>query len=155
MRTEYIYSKLFTHFSMPYAYFMILSTTLIFSSNLQAHVHHQHNIKPIHILNASINPTVAGMKVTGAYLTLHNLTQEDITLLNASSTLSNRVELHQHTMKDGLMRMQKLQQGITIPTNNKTTLEPGGYHIMIMNLTQAVKEGKRYDLTLKFSTQHH
>ena len=151
MTTGFISSTSIARFSLPSALLAILSMTLVFSTQLQAHEHGKQAVKSVHITNARINPTVPGMQVTGVYLELHNPNKTDITLIGANSTISDRIELHEHTMSDGLMRMQKINNGITVPAESKATLAPGGYHIMIMNLKKVINEGEQYTLTLDFS----
>ena len=110
----------------------------------------------ISIKQAVVNPTVSGMPVTAAYMTINNHGKEAVRLIKAKGKISGRIELHEHTMKDGLMKMQQVSEGIVIEANSETVLKPGGYHIMIMDLTSAVEEGSVIDLTLVFDngTEH-
>ena len=112
-----------------------------------------HSDNALIIDQASINPTVPGMQVTGAYMHIMNKSNEEISLVRASSPLSDRIELHEHTTNNGLMKMQEVTS-IAIPANGHLTLKPGGYHIMIMNLKETVTKGKEHILTLEFSNGH-
>ena len=47
------------------------------------------------------------------------------------------------------MRMRAVEN-IPVPANGQTALEPGGYHIMLIGLKQALKEGGSFPLTLTF-----
>jgi len=133
----------------------LVGTLFLFSSNLYAHSDHDHSKKhksdtKIHIKHARVNPIFAGMPVTAAYFTLRNKSDEDITLVAVSGSISERIEIHEHTMENGLMRMQKITSGVAIPAGKKTRFKPGGYHIMIMDLNQDIKEGDIVELTLEF-----
>lgn len=105
----------------------------------------------ISVHNARVNPTVMGMSVTAAYLSLHNHSDTEIVLTGAKSPISGRVELHGHEMTEGLMRMFKLEDGITVAAGEQADLEPGGTHIMLMELKQSVAAGEEIPLTLIFS----
>ena len=41
-------------------------------------------------------------------------------------------------------------ENIPVPANGQTALEPGGYHIMLIDLRQPLKEGANVPLTLTF-----
>ena len=47
------------------------------------------------------------------------------------------------------MRMVKVD-AIDIPAHGQLTLEPGGYHVMLINLTKPLVAGDRLPLTLQF-----
>lgn len=88
-------------------------------------------------------------KVGGVFLTLKNSGGTADKLLKASSPAAENVELHTH-MKDGdAMRMRPVES-IPVPANGQTALEPGGYHLMLIGLKQALKEGASIPLTLTF-----
>lgn len=70
-------------------------------------------------------------------------------LVAASSTLSERVELHTHTMENGVMKM-RLVEAIDIPANTMTELKSGGYHIMMFDVTPMPEKGSQVPLTLTF-----
>ena len=55
-------------------------------------------------------------------------------------------------MKDGAMVMSEKVNGFTIPANSSLALKPGGNHVMFMELTQNMKPGKLYTVTLITST---
>ena len=47
------------------------------------------------------------------------------------------------------MKMEHVD-GIDIPAHGTLLMKPGGYHIMLMGLTQPLKEGEEIELTLIF-----
>jgi copper(I)-binding protein len=51
------------------------------------------------------------------------------------------------------MRMRAIDpaQGMVVPSNGKLALAPGGAHVMIMGLSQPLKAGEGFDLTLQFA----
>lgn len=83
-----------------------------------------------------------------AFMTIDNKGAAD-TLLSASSSLSDRVELHTHKMDGGVMKMREVPS-IAIAANAKTELKSGGLHIMLFNVAELPEKGSEIPLTLKF-----
>jgi hypothetical protein len=82
-----------------------------------------------------------------AYLTIVSSMPDRLT--GASSPVAKRVELHTMSMESGVMRMRPLA-GIDIPAGQAVTLSPGGMHIMLVGLTQPLREKQSFPLTLSF-----
>ena len=146
-------------------FFILISALVLLNSNLYAHSNHSHSKKSentldthnthkdtraIHVKHARVNPIFTGMPVTAAYFTLRNKSDNDLTLVAVSGSISERIEIHEHIMDNGLMKMQEVTDGIVLPAGGKTRFKPGGYHIMIMDLNQDIKEGDIVELTLEF-----
>jgi periplasmic copper chaperone A len=88
--------------------------------------------------------------MTGVFATITNNTDTDITLVGGSSDIAPMVEVHEVVMSGGAMTMQKKEGGIVIPAGESVTLEPGGLHVMLMDLKQAILDGDQITLTLDF-----
>jgi copper(I)-binding protein len=82
-----------------------------------------------------------------AYLTIVSPTTDRLTA--ASSPVAKKVELHTMSMEGGVMRMRPLA-AIDIPAGQTVTLSPGGMHIMLLGLTQPLRQGQSFPLTLSF-----
>jgi periplasmic copper chaperone A len=91
---------------------------------------------------------VGGM--TAVFGTITNNSAEDITLIGAETEVAGLVEIHEMAMIDGEMKMQELDGGLVIPAGKSVSLEPGGNHIMLMELTKAVEAGQDISVTLSF-----
>lgn len=89
---------------------------------------------------------------SAAYMTITNNSNTDITLTDASAEFAGMVQVHQTTIENDVARMQQVENGLSIPAGETITLEPGGYHIMLMNLTDALIEGNDTDITLTFDS---
>jgi copper(I)-binding protein len=86
-----------------------------------------------------------------AYMVIHNNTDADDALIGASSPAAGVVEMHESSMgEDGTMSMMQLEE-IPIPAHADTTLEPGGYHIMLIDLAAPLVEGDQIELNLSFA----
>lgn len=89
--------------------------------------------------------TMPGQKVSGAYMNI--LSDTDARLVAASSPAVPRVEIHEMKMDGDVMRMREVN-AIALPKGQPVSLEPGGYHIMLMNLKRPVAVGESIPLTL-------
>ncbi|PKH85861.1 copper chaperone PCu(A)C [Colwellia sp. Bg11-28] len=107
---------------------------------------------PITVTDGYIKASIPGTDITAAYMTINNTSDEAITLQKVSSTISDRIEIHEHSMADGMMRMREVGE-ITIKANSKVVLQPSGLHLMIFSLKQPMKEKIVIPLTLKFSNK--
>ncbi|MCL4766538.1 MAG: copper chaperone PCu(A)C [Hyphomicrobiaceae bacterium] len=70
-------------------------------------------------------------------------------LVAARSDAADRVELHTHLHEGGVMRMRQVE-AIELPAGKTVTLEPGGFHLMLLNLKRPLKAGEDLELTLVF-----
>ncbi|MGN9764823.1 copper chaperone PCu(A)C [Micromonospora sp. SD12] len=90
----------------------------------------------------------AGM--TAAFGTLVNDGDTDVTVTGASTDVSP-MELHEMAMRDGRMVMRAKQGGIVVRARSSHALEPGGDHLMLMDLRQPVRAGDQVSFTLTFA----
>ncbi|PTA45562.1 copper chaperone PCu(A)C [Micromonospora sp. RP3T] len=88
--------------------------------------------------------------MTAAFGTLVNDGDADVTITKAATEVSP-MELHEMTMKDGTMVMQPKQGGIVVKAHSRATLEPGGDHLMLMDLAKPVRAGDELSFTLTFA----
>jgi copper(I)-binding protein len=85
----------------------------------------------------------------GAYVTLENTGEQPASLRGANSTTYASVMLHKSSTEGGMGRMSAVDS-LTIPAHGKAELSPGGYHLMLMKASTAVKPGDKVKLTLSF-----
>lgn len=94
-----------------------------------------------------IRATVAQQKATGAFMRL--TAAQDSKLVAVSTPLTAVAEVHEMAVQDHVMKMRQVQ-ALPLPAGKTVELRPGGYHLMLMDLTQQVKEGQTVPLTLTF-----
>ena len=99
----------------------------------------------ISVTDAWARTTMPGQPVSGAYLQIQS--DADARLIGVSSSVVPRVELHEMKMDGDVMRMREVKS-IDLPKGKTVTLEPGGYHIMLMNLPKPIAAGDMIPLTL-------
>lgn len=89
--------------------------------------------------------------VTGAgYLTITNNGATDDRLLAFDTAQANIAEVHEMSMANDRMVMRPLEDGLPIPAGETVVLQPGGYHLMMIELTDAIVEGTPVTVTLTF-----
>jgi copper(I)-binding protein len=59
------------------------------------------------------------------------------------------VEVHEMAMEGNVMKMRQIQ-ALDLPAGKTVELKPGGYHVMLMGLTQAIPAGSKLPLALVF-----
>ena len=93
-------------------------------------------------------PTVSGQSGGGGYLKIVGGSSAD-RLLSARAGVAKMVELHTMEMDGNVMRMRPVAD-VAVPAGQTVELKPGGMHIMFMGLTQTLKTGASFPLTLHF-----
>lgn len=101
-----------------------------------------------------INDDAVGQSGAGnsaAYMIIKNQGREPDRLVGVTTVedIAEFVEIHRSEMKDGVMTMGQVE-GIDIPAGGEIALEPGGYHIMLINLKRTLTEGEAIKLVLDF-----
>lgn len=89
--------------------------------------------------------------MTAAFLTVVNPGAEDVRLTSAECAVAGMVQLHEMVTVDGRKVMQEAKDGVVVPAGSHVHLTPGGYHIMLMQLSGPLAVGDQVELTLHFS----
>lgn len=91
-----------------------------------------------------------GQTNSAVYGVLTNETDETIIAIAASTSVSDTVELHEVLTNDeGQMTMQEKDGGYEIAAGESLTFEPGGPHIMVLDIDPATYP-ETVDVTLTF-----
>ncbi|CUU71298.1 Copper metallochaperone%2C bacterial analog of Cox17 protein [Campylobacter hyointestinalis] len=104
----------------------------------------------IDVNGAFAKATAPNVQNSAAFMTITNNTDQNISLVSASNSVSKFTELHTHVSENGMKKMIQIPQ-IDIPAKSSIELKPGGLHIMMIGLSKAVNPGDKVDLTLNFS----
>jgi periplasmic copper chaperone A len=94
--------------------------------------------------------TPSGAKIAGGYLTIENKGTAPDRLVSGAGDVAARVELHEMAMDNGVMKMRPLDKGLTIEPGKTVKFAPGGYHLMLMDIKQPLKQGDKVPVTLEF-----
>ena len=91
-----------------------------------------------------------GQTVSAAFMILHNHGMKERTVIAAHSDVADAVELHNHIMEDGMMKMRRID-AIAIPGQGQVALRSGGFHIMLIGLTRVLEMGEKVLIELEFA----
>src|ERR1700712_3923921 len=94
--------------------------------------------------------TPGGAKIAGGYLTIENKGTAPDRLIGGSGDIAGKVEVHEMAMNNGVMTMRPLDKGLAIEPGKTVKLAPGGYHLMMMDLKNPLKQGDKVPVTLEF-----
>lgn len=100
------------------------------------------------IANAWARATPPGVRTAAAYLTIANDGAAD-RLLEAASPAARVLELHTHRSEGGLQRMVRLPD-VALPAGGTVRFEPGGLHVMLIDIAAPLTPGMQIELTLRF-----
>lgn len=88
-------------------------------------------------------------KITGAYMELRNHDSVARNLVRANTPLAAVTEIHEMKTVDGMMSMTRVDT-VGIPPGGTLSLEPGGFHLMLIDLARDLKPGDVVPMTLQF-----
>jgi copper(I)-binding protein len=94
--------------------------------------------------------TPQGAKVAAGYVAIRNTGATPDRLVRATAEVAGRVELHTMSVTNGVMQMRELESGVDLRPGATTTLEPGGSHMMMIDLKRPLKQGETIAGTLVF-----
>ena len=100
---------------------------------------------PVEVKDAWVRAPAPGQKVAGAYMEL--LSRTHLALISVASPAAARVELHSTAIEDGVMKMRPVDR-VELPAGKAVKLEPGGLHVMLIDLRQPLQPEAKVPLTL-------
>ncbi len=106
--------------------------------------------QPMVVKNAWARATPASARAGAAFMTLKNTGDKADKVVAADADVSRVVELHTHKKVDGVMKMRQIPD-IPVPAGKAVRLQPGGLHIMFIDLKAPLKKGETFPLTLDFA----
>ena len=102
------------------------------------------------ISQAWTRATPNGAKIGTGYFTIENKGTTADKLVGVSGEVSDKIEVHEMSMNNGVMKMRPVDGGLTIEPGKTVKLAPSGYHLMIMDLKSPLKQGGKVPVTLEF-----
>lgn len=120
----------------PYGWMIATAASLAAQAAWAAH---------ISVTDAWARATMPGQPVSGAYMRIQS--DADARLLGVSSSVVPRVEVHEMNMDGGVMHMHEVK-AVELPKGKTVSLEPGGFHLMLMNLKKPIAAGDVIPFTL-------
>ncbi|MDR2032838.1 MAG: copper chaperone PCu(A)C [Azoarcus sp.] len=96
-----------------------------------------------------VRATVPQQKATGAFMKITS--PVDARLVGVRSPLAGTAEIHEMRMEGDKMKMRAVA-ALPLPAATSVELEPGGWHIMLLDLAAQVKEGDTVPIALTIET---
>lgn len=127
---------------MPSLWKIFIMVSLLLPLSVQA--------QTVEVQDAWIRGMVPAQKATGAFM---NLTSKaPARLVAVESPVAKSAEIHNMRIENGVMKMFPAE-GIDLPAGRTVKLAPGGYHIMLFDLKQPLRQGDQISLRLTFEMQ--
>lgn len=89
-------------------------------------------------------------EMSGVFGTIRNPSDTEMHLTGVTGQVGGTTELHETVPGASGSMMQEKEDGFVIPAGGELRLEPGGNHIMLMDLDQPVTTGQQITITLQF-----
>jgi copper(I)-binding protein len=127
---------------------LALFAALLFSAGTAS----AHSVKAgtLELTDLWTRATPPNAPTAGGYLTITNTGAEPDRLTVVSSPQAAKGELHEMSVKDGIMTMRPVDGGLDIPAGQTVTLVPSGLHIMFVSPEEPFVEGGRVPVVLTF-----
>ncbi len=131
----------------------------------QDHQHHQHGMPAQHAQHTPVRgfkagdlfveapwsrATPPGARVAAGFLKITNTGTQVDRLIGGSFELAKKLEVHEMTMSDNVMRMRQLAKGLEIKPGESVELRPSSYHLMFLDLARPLKAEEVVKGTLIF-----
>lgn len=108
------------------------------------------SVGPLRIRNATSRETPLAGGTGPGFLEIENTGSEDDRLLSATSPATRSMEIHEMVDTDGRMQMRALPAGLPIPAGATVRLAPGGLHLMLIGVNEALVAGQTVPVELRF-----
>lgn len=97
-----------------------------------------------------VRETLTNVHTTAGYAVLTNSGKTEAVLVGVSSPKVKKGELHTIKTTQGVAKMYQVKQ-IPIPANGTTNLEPGGFHLMLFEVSVPLQVPNQVPVTFTFS----
>lgn len=97
--------------------------------------------------DATVRLAPPSAPATAAFMVLRNTGNRDLKVVKAESPAARVTELHTHINDNGMMRMRPVP-ALDVKAGEKVVLQPGGLHVMLIDLRAPLKEGDNVTITL-------
>jgi periplasmic copper chaperone A len=110
----------------------------------------QYKVGSLEIEHPWSRATPKGAKTGAGYAGIKNNGSTPDRLIGGSFAAAEKVEVHQMTMDQSVMKMRPLAGGVEIKAGETVELKPDGMHLMFIGLKQPLKQGEQVSGTLEF-----
>lgn len=97
-----------------------------------------------------IKKVIANNNITVGYIKIQNKNEKNEHLISVVSDFSKRIEIHDMYIKNNVMIMKHLEEGVLIKSKSQLDFKPGSLHIMFIDLTKSLKKTKLQKVKFNF-----
>ena len=94
--------------------------------------------------------TPKGSSVAAGYMTIKNNGSTPDRLIEGSSDVASKFEVHEMKMEKGVAKMRPVKGGLEIKPGESVELKPGSFHVMFVGLKKPLSAGDHFKATLVF-----
>ena len=125
-----------------FLFIFILSTSQSFSETI--------SFKGLVLSNFWIKNVIANSKTTSGYIKIENKNEKNERLISVESNFSKRTELHYMNIKNDIMIMKHLEDGVLIKPKSQINLKPRNFHIMFIDLSKSFNKTSNQKVKFNF-----
>lgn len=116
------------------------------------HAAHQVVDGEVTVVDAYARAAIPGSNNSALYMTILNGLDEDVVLVSVQTDAAASAEMHETTSDDnGVTRMISFPDGFEVPAGESLVLEPGGKHVMLVDLQADFASGSAVEVALRFA----
>ena len=97
-----------------------------------------------------IKKVIANNNITAGYIKIENKNEKNERLISVESNFSKRTELHYMNIKNDIMIMKHLEDGVLIKSKSQINLKPRNFHIMFIDLTKSFNKTSNQKVKFNF-----
>ena len=125
-----------------FLFILILSTSQSFSETI--------SFKGLVLSNFWIKNVIANSKTTSGYIKIENKNEKNERLISVESNFSKRTELHYMNIRNDIMIMKHLEDGVLIKSKSQIYLKPTSFHIMFIDLAKSFNKTSNQKVKFNF-----
>jgi copper(I)-binding protein len=125
-------------------------TLLVFAVTTFSVQGHDYAVGSIQIIHPWARATPSAGTPAAVYMVIKNTGEMPDRLIDISSPLAERCELHRSMIEEGIAGMRFVPMGMELPPGELVKLVPRGLHIMLIGIEEPLKEGESFQLILTF-----
>jgi len=89
--------------------------------------------------------------IGAAYMAITSPVADELVAAAVDPSIAGTVEIHEVALDDGMMRMREVA-GIALPAGETVMLEPGGFHLMLLDMPAVLPVGTTVEIILTFAS---
>ena len=97
-----------------------------------------------------IKKVIANNNITVGYIKIQNKNEKNEHLISVVSDFSKRTEIHDMYIKNNVMIMKHLEQGVLIKSKSQLDFKPRSLHLMFIDLTKSLKKTELQKVKFNF-----